>query len=370
MHEAPAAIEERIEMFYAVIMAGGSGTRFWPASRAAFPKQLISLAGRTSLLQSTVQRLEGVVPAENVYIVTSESHSQALRGQVPEIPEENILVEPVGRNTAPCVGLAALQIRRREPEAAMICMPADHVVNDTTAWKELLRVAHRLVRERGRVVTFGIPPTRPETAFGYIRFGGQLQSAGPVPIHRVEAFTEKPDLETARAFLQSGNCFWNSGLVAWRVDTCLDLMQRHLPAVRERLEELDLAMGSGRYPHALAQIYPRLPSVSLDYGILEHAEDILGIPADIGWSDVGSWSALPEVLPADESGNVSVGIFLGIDTADCVAYAPGRLVATIGIRDLIVVATGDALLVCHKDRAQDVKRLVDRLEKDGLGQYL
>ncbi|MBI4868725.1 MAG: mannose-1-phosphate guanylyltransferase [Candidatus Wallbacteria bacterium] len=357
-------------MFYAVVMAGGSGTRFWPASRAAFPKQLISLTGRTSLLQATVQRLEGVLPSENVYIVTSESHSQALRGQVPQIPEENILVEPVGRNTAPCVGLAALHIRRREPEAAMICLPADHVVKDVAAWKELLRAAHQQVRARGRVVTFGIPPTRPETGFGYIRFGPQIATEGTLPVHSVEAFTEKPNLETAKAFLQAGNCYWNSGLVAWRADTCLDLTRRHLPTIMDGLEDIDRALGTPRYAQSLAQVYPRLPGISLDYGILEKTEGIAGIPASMGWSDVGSWSALPEVLPADDTGNVAVGTHVGIDTRDCVTYAPGRMLATIGVSDLIVVATGDAVLVCHKDRAQDVKRLVERLDKEGQGGYL
>jgi mannose-1-phosphate guanylyltransferase len=354
-------------MHHAVIMAGGSGTRFWPASRAAHPKQLLSLGGGGSLLQETVRRLDTLIPDEQVWIVTSGAHSESLRSQVPQLPPANLLVEPCGRNTAPCVGLAALHIRRREPEAILVCMPADHIIQDTRAWQRLIGVALETAAERGRTVTFGIPPTRPETGFGYVKFDAEQDPAGR---HRVQRFTEKPDRERAEAFLAEGNWYWNSGIVAWRADTFLDLCRRHLPELMDVLDELDASLGTPAYPETLERLYPRMPSVSFDLGILEKAEGLVGLPAAMGWSDVGSWSALPEVLAADASGNVSLGEFLALDAQGCIAYAPGKLVAAVGVADLVVVDTPDAILICPKDRAQDVKHVVERLIREGRSRYL
>ncbi len=354
-------------MHHAVIMAGGSGTRFWPASRAAHPKQLLSLGGGGSLLQETVRRLDNLISRERVWIVTSGAHSESLRQQVPELPAANILVEPCGRNTAPCVGLAALHIRRREPEAVLVCMPADHIIQELPAWQRLMRVALETASERGRVAIFGIPPTRPETGFGYVKFDDLQDAAGR---HRVERFTEKPARERAEAFLAEGHWYWNSGIVAWRADTFLDLCREHLPELMDLLDELDASLETPAYGDTLARLYPRMPSVSFDFGILEKAAQLVGLPAAMGWSDVGSWSALPEVLPADEAGNVSLGEFLALEARGCIAYAPGKLVAAVGVEDLVVVDTPDAVLICHKDRAQDVKHVVERLTREGRLRYL
>ncbi len=352
-------------MFHAVIMAGGTGTRFWPASRAARPKQLIRLSGERTLIQATVERLEGVVPRENIWIVTSRSHAAALSAQVPEVPAENVIIEPCGRNTAPCTALAALHIAWRDPAAEMICMPADHVVSDAQAWRDLLLAASALLKTPGRILVFGIPPTRPETGFGYVRFGPQIEECNGIPVHEVEGFTEKPELDRARALIEAGNCYWNSGLAAWSAETFLDAVRTHLPELSRGLEPVRPVIGTDSYDEVLTRVYPDLPSVSLDYGILEKVPSILGLPASMGWSDVGSWSALPEVLQAHEDSSVSLGDSLRQDSSGCVIYSPDHLVATVGVQDLIIVATDDAVLVCHKDRAQDVKKVVEELRRRG-----
>lgn len=352
-------------MYYAVIMAGGSGTRFWPVSRRSFPKQLIRLTGRRSLLQDTVDRFSPLIPPEKILIVTSETHVDPLRGQVPQIPEENILVEPVGRNTAPCIGLAAMHIRKREPEARFVAVPADHVITDRDTWHQLLRIAFEVAATPGRVLTFGIPPTHPETGFGYIRFGESVASCRDRPVHRVTEFIEKPDASLARQLVESGDCYWNSGVCAARAATMLDLIQLHLPEVMTHLEAIGDTLDTPQYESSLQTLYPHIPSISIDHGILEKAERVVSVPANMGWSDVGSWSALPEVLPGDDCGTVAVGEHVSIDAWNCVTYGEGKLIATVGVEDLIVVAAGDTVLVCHKDRAQDVRGVVDELERRG-----
>ncbi|MBU2546911.1 MAG: NTP transferase domain-containing protein [Proteobacteria bacterium] len=349
---------------YAVIMAGGSGTRFWPLSRAGRPKQLLGVCRPEPMIRTTVDRVRPLVPPERILVVTAGSHAQAVRSLLPDLPPDNILVEPVGRNTAPCIGLAALVVRRRDPDGVMLVLPADHVIEKPAAFLNLARAGAGLAASREALVTLGVVPSYPETGFGYIETGADAFEADGVRVLAVRRFHEKPDLDRARAYLASGRHFWNSGIFLWPARTILEWMARLLTELHGRLQTLVPSIDEPDFQTALDRTYPDLPAVSIDYGIMEKADGVLVIPADIGWNDVGSWSAAARYWPRVE-GNALQGTGLFIDAEDCAVYSPDKLVALIGVRDLVVVETPDALLVCHKDRDQDVRDLVEALKKKG-----
>ncbi|HET7753474.1 MAG TPA: mannose-1-phosphate guanylyltransferase [Anaeromyxobacteraceae bacterium] len=353
---------------HAVVMAGGSGTRFWPLSRQAKPKQFLPLAGKLPLLAETVKRLPPLAPIARTYVACGPVHARGVRKLLPKLPRENLLVEPVARNTAPCVGLAAIHVARRAPDGILAMLPADHHVSQPELFREAIATAARIAAG-GDIVTIGITPSRPETGYGYLEVGAPLAGETPVaggalPPARVKRFVEKPDRARAEEYLRDGGYLWNSGIFVFRADVILDEIARAMPELAKRLGAIAATLGTRGYAKALAQEFPACPSESIDYGVMERSSRIAVVPADFGWSDVGSFAAIPEVRAADGDGNVATGDALVIDGKDNVVLADaGRLVAVVGASGLVVVDAGDALLVCPRERAQDVKRAVDELKR-------
>jgi mannose-1-phosphate guanylyltransferase len=355
---------------HVVVMAGGSGTRFWPASRGHRPKQFLSIAGEGSLLRQTVLRVAPMVPWSRVWVVTGAAHAAHVREEVPELLAENVLVEPAARNTAPCIGWATRTIRARHGEARLVVLPADHFVPDADHFRRDLGLALEAARG-GHVVLLGLVPTRPETGYGYIERGAPIHDAGKTPgdaeaggglgqVHAVARFVEKPDHARALAYLAGGRHLWNAGIFVFDAAAMDDAIRRHLPALAEGLDRLDAA------PGALAELYPTLPSISIDYGVMEREPGIRVIPVQFPWSDVGSWDAAYEEATKDADGNALLG--------DAIAHAAkgtlvdarsGRVVAIVGVEDLVVVDTPDAVLVARRGQTQDVKHVVTALERAG-----
>lgn len=346
---------------YAVIMAGGFGTRFWPQSRRRLPKQLLAIHGRRSLLQETVRRLKGVVPLHHIVVVAGGDLAQQIRSQLPELPRENLLIEPDLRGTAACLALAASWIMRRDPAALMAVFPADHVISDLPRFRRVVRTAFGITARERCLVTFGIRPTSGETGYGYIEVGSSLRRAAP-RAYWAARFHEKPHATTARRYVRSKRYLWNSGMFVWRVDVILEAFQKHAPefagvmqvAARPTLRRRDAR-------DVLRRAYRRLPAVSIDVAVMERAKRLAVVVGDFGWSDVGSWAAMAAVWGADAAGNASRGKSLIIDSRDTVVCALDRLVAVLGVDDLVVVDSPDALLVCRKSRAQEVRRITSVL---------
>lgn len=354
---------------YALIMAGGVGTRLWPRSRKQTPKQLLNLTSERTMFQEAMARLNPLFKPEQIFVVTGAGYVPAMQEQVPELPAENYIVEPCGHGTAPCIGLAALYLRRLDPEAVMAVLTADHFVEKWGAFRDALAAAGRLARQ-GHLVTLGIQPTFPSTGYGYILRDEKLTSPDGLEAYRVKRFTEKPDLPTARKFLATGRYSWNSGMFIWCIADVMTEFERQMPALHRQLTDIDAAIGTAQEKEVLERVWRDVENQTIDYGIMEGAQNVAVIPVDIGWSDVGSWATLLDILPGDEDGNVVTGHHLGVDTQRTLVYSPHRLVATIGLEDMIVVDTGDALLVCRKDRAQDVKKIVDALKARDEDAYL
>jgi len=350
---------------YVCLMAGGSGTRFWPASRSHCPKQLLRLVGEGTLIQETHRRLHSLTEPSRTLVVTARSQVRAVAQQLPELPNENLLSEPIGRNTAACAGLAATFVAGRDPDAVLALFPADHVIRDADRWRALVEQSARLVAESDRVVTFGLTPTRPETGFGYIRLGEPITFEGMDGLHEVDAFVEKPDLDRATEFVRTGRYLWNGGVFIAKARRFLGLIREHLPDLAEGLSRIGKAKDSRQFRTLVNKVYPTLPSVSLDQGVMEKTRGLIVVRADVGWSDVGSWAALSDVVRADERGNVALGPSLSIDSENCVTYSSGSLIATLGVQDLVVVQTKDAILVCPRNRTQEVRQIVDRLRLEG-----
>ena len=461
---------------FAVIMAGGRGERFWPWSRGTVPKQFLRLTGQGSMLQETARRLVPLVQPADLYVVTGAAFGPLVREQLPYLPPENIILEPVGKNTAPALGLAALFLARRDPEEVMLAIPADHHIGREDAFQRTLEYAAWLVRQTGAVGTIGIEPTRPETGYGYIEraeepllalaseatlrgvsiwpgagpagagWRGLKEAAAtqldPMPAERAAAtskgpaneegtsrgatgegatgeeakderaaapagliggtinredgadtgpglgdlgwgngatgplaypvlrFVEKPDLERARAYLASGRFYWNSGMFIWKVSTFLNLTRRFLPKLARSLERIGEALGTPWGDAVLQEEYASLESISVDYGIMERAEDVFVVPANFDWDDVGSWTFLDRILPKDENGNAVRGQFVGVEARNLVVQSKEKLVAALGVEDLIIVEADDSILICHKDRAQEVRRIVSELRERKMEGYL
>jgi mannose-1-phosphate guanylyltransferase len=354
---------------YTLIMAGGVGTRLWPRSRKQTPKQLLNLTSERTMFQEAMARLNPLFKPEHIFVVTGAGYVPAMQEQVPELPAENYIVEPCGHGTAPCIGLAALYLRRLDPEAVMAVLTADHFVEKWGAFRDALTAAGRLARQ-GHLVTLGIQPTFPSTGYGYILRDEKLTNPDGLEAYRVKRFTEKPDLPTARKFLATGRYSWNSGMFIWRIADVMTEFEQQMPALHKQLNDIDAAIGTAQEKEVLERVWRDVENQTIDYGIMEGAQNVAVIPVDIGWSDVGSWATLLDILPGDEDGNVVTGHHLGLDTRRTLVYSPHRLVATIGLEDMIVVDTGDALLVCRKDQAQDVKKIVDALKARGEDAYL
>ena len=354
---------------HAVILAGGRGTRFWPRSRTRSPKQLLNIVGKGSMLQQTVARLAPLIPAPRIWTVTNAEQVAALRKQLPAAARKHVLTEPMGRNTAAAIALAAIHVRHAAGgDALLAVLPADHYIAQPEKYCEIVDAALEVAREPGRMVVLGIPPTRPETGFGYVERMGDSIRGQETPVFAVKRFTEKPKLDVAKEYVASGNFHWNAGMFFWRVSTFLDALKEFLPGTRTLLEELAAHIGKRTYEVKLKRIYPKLENISVDYAILERATQQPGapcvfvIPAEIGWSDIGSWAAVYELLAKHAGENIFSGPAQSLDAEGNFVWSPGKFVAAIGVRDLVVVDTPDALLLCPRDRAQDVGKIVKALE--------
>ena len=357
---------------YIIILAGGAGTRFWPLSRRERPKQLMSVFGGKSMLQRTVERVLPLQP-RRILVVTNALQVEETARQLDyckNVPID-IIAEPVGRNTAPAIGLAAAIIARHDPEAVMVVLPADHYIVDEERFRSTLLRAQEAARQ-GSLVTLGIRPDRPETGYGYIEAGQSPDADGPWPVER---FVEKPSLAKALEFLSARNFYWNSGMFVWQVRVILAELAKYLPALYAGLMKLRVSADAwdlNGLPSQIAVLYSAIESQSIDYGVMEKAAQAAVIPADFGWSDVGSWRALPDLIAPDADGNVVINARgnINIDSRGCLVYGGGKLVALVGVENLIVVNTDDALLVCAEDRAQEVKQVVETLDRQGRNEYL
>jgi mannose-1-phosphate guanylyltransferase len=355
---------------YATILAGGSGTRFWPKSRANFPKQFLVLQGTSSLLQNTVRRVASLIPPTHVQVVTAAHLQSQTLEQLPELPPTNVLSEPVGRNTAAAVGLAAQYLLSLDAEALMVVLPADHVIPDSTAFCTSVQQAAEAARRHDVLMTLGVQPTYPATGYGYIKVGPPLPTPGAPLAHRAARFLEKPSADVAAGLVASGAYVWNCGIFVWRAATILEEIRTYLPDLYQGLHAYCTALQAGASPEVLGQLYTQLRSISIDNGVLEHSARVGVLPVTFAWSDVGSWRSLADLQAPDHAGNVVVGQHLGQDSTGLVVYSPDKLVATVGLSDLIIVQTEDALLICPKDRDQEVRDLVQKLQQDGRTQYL
>ncbi|MBI3988104.1 MAG: mannose-1-phosphate guanylyltransferase [candidate division NC10 bacterium] len=347
---------------YAIILAGGLGERFWPLGTPERPKPFLRLLEGKSFLQATVERMRLLIPLSCQLVVTGRSHAGLVRGEVPDLPEENLLLEPEGRNTAVAIGLASLHLEQKDPEAALIALPADHAIPDEALFlKALERGIAAALAQEGTVV-FGIPPDRPETGYGYIQRGQKIEEG----LYQVHRFWEKPDLPTAEGFLRSGDYFWNSGIFVWRNRVLQRLLERHLPDHWQSLSRLREVWGTEVYNPLLQAIYARLEGVSIDSGVLEKAEGTVMVHGGFRWDDVGTWAALARVLPRDPSGNIVMGRHLGLETKDCVIYSSGRMIGTVGLEGLIIVETEQGILVATKEKSQEVRRMARLAKKASL----
>ncbi len=400
---------------YAVILAGGSGVRFWPLSRESWPKQMLRIVGEDTLLRQTIKRIDGFVPPKNIWIVTTEDKAQDIRFHIDSLgafaKEIQFIKEPLGRNTAPAIGLTALCLHHLSPESVMIVMPSDHAIPDTKKFLSAMRLALRGAME-GHLVTFGIKPSRPETGYGYVKVAEDLKGKGERSrvssgkgLFPVEKFVEKPDLETAKHYLADGRYYWNSGIFLWKTSKILSEIEKHLPDLYKTLKEIEtLFFDSNRrdrnfelstlsldrspsqipqssidnpnglnglnVPNRLKDLYSSLESISIDYGVMERSRDVFMVPASFQWSDLGSWAALDEVIEKDDSGNILRGNAIDIGSQNTTIFAGERLVATIGLKDMVVVDTPDATLVIPKEKTQEVRKIVEVLKKNGCEEHL
>ena len=354
---------------HAVILAGGSGSRLWPLSRQHLPKQFLVLDGDGSLLQTTINRLSPTIGAKNVLIVTQESHAKGEAYHA--LLAYRTLFEPIGRNTAPAIALAAAYLMQDGADPVMVVLPSDHVIKDETGFRALLDIAIQEA-QAGKLVTFGIQPTRPDTGFGYIKTKGKTATNDSRhSVYEVERFTEKPDYATAERFLQEGNYFWNSGMFVWRASVILAEMQRYLPAVYQIVQTIVAESRAGvNFQLAVEKHFAAMPSISIDYGVLEKSDRVSLIPCDIGWSDVGSWQAVHEISPKDVNGNALHGNVIAVDCKNTLIRAEKRLVAGIGLENLCVIETADAVLIAKSDQTQNVRAVVDTLQQRGATEHI
>ncbi|HKL87622.1 MAG TPA: mannose-1-phosphate guanylyltransferase [Salinibacter sp.] len=357
------------DMDYAVIMAGGIGSRFWPASRKEHPKQFLDVFGDGTLIQNTIARLQGLIPPERCLVVTHDRYVEKTQKQLPAVPDENILAEPISRNTAPCITYAAATLVDRDPDATMVVLPADHVIGNVAQFHDTLDVAIDAAQEPGALVTIGIEPTYPATGYGYIQYDGDAAEDAGLEAHPVRTFAEKPDQSTAERFIDSGDFLWNSGMFIWRADTILDQVETHLPDAHDAFKPV-LDAGDDVDTDTLTQAFQNSPRISIDYGVMEQADTVYVVPGSFEWNDVGDWRAVYDLSDKNELGNVIQGNVIMQDSSRCLVQAGDRLVVLVGIHDMVVVDTDDAVLVCNRESAQQVKQVVEYLHAHQFDEYV
>ncbi len=352
----------------ALIMAGGRGERFWPKSRKSLPKQFLSLTddGRT-MIQLTVERIRPLVEMEDIYVSTNQAYKELVAGQLPGLPPENILCEPMGRNTAPCIGMCAMYMAKKYGDALMMVLPSDHLIKYHKMYINALNDACGIAEKGNNLVTIGITPDYPETGYGYIKFRPEETEGNA---YAVDRFVEKPDLETAKEYLETEEYLWNSGMFIWKVSTILDNFQKLLPAMYDGLEQIREAIGTQKQEMILEKVFPELESVSIDYGIMEKAQNIYILPGVFGWDDVGSWLAVERIQKSNESGNVVTGNIITIHSKNNIIQGGKKLIAAVGLHDLIIVDTEDATLICDKGNAADIKMVLENLKICNREEYL
>ena len=352
----------------AVIMAGGVGERFWPKSRQNCPKQFLSLTsdGET-MIQKTVKRLAPLISQKDIYIITNAHYLSLVQEQLPDLPPENVIAEPCPRNTAPAIGLAASLIQKKYDDAVMFFLPSDHLIHHEHSYINTLRKASQAALQDKTLITLGITPTYPETGYGYIKY---QQDGAQDGVYPVECFVEKPDLQTAEAYLQSGNYLWNSGMFIWKASSILHSIKKYMPELYQGLQTIAEAYGTENFHEVLNHKFPELPSESIDFGVMEKANHIFTIPGDFGWDDVGSWLALERINQTDENDNMLDGDILSIDSHNCTVAGNGRMIALLGVQDLVIVDTDDALLICNKNQTQDIKKILAELKAEKKSELL
>lgn len=352
----------------ALIMAGGRGERFWPKSRQNLPKQFLSLTNdRRTMIQLTVDRIKPLVAIQDVYVATNQKYKALVQEQLPGIPDENILCEPVARNTAPCIGLGAAHVAQKDGDAVMMVLASDSLIKDDALFVQTLKEAVSVAQKEQKIVTMGITPNYPETGYGYIKFD-QSQKDGSA--FKVERFVEKPDLETAKKYLSEGGYLWNSGMFVWKASTVLSSIKAFMPGLSAGLEKIQAAVGTADYNNVLESVFPTLPSESIDYGVMEKAKDIYTIPGNFGWDDVGSWLAVGRIKGSDESGSTIEGKVVTVNSSGNVILGGKKLIACVGVKDTIVVDADDALLICAKDACGDIKKVLAALRGKGMEEFL
>ena len=354
-----------------VIMAGGKGERFWPKSRINLPKQFLSLTDDgKSMIQHTVERAKSLVDIENVYVVTNEMYKNLVLEHVPDILDENIIIEPVAKNTAPCIGLAAMHIAKKDINSKMIILPSDHLIKFNEIFIDTLKTALDVVEKGDNLATIGITPNYPETGYGYINFTKGESFKDSANVYEVLRFVEKPNLEKAKEYLTSGQYLWNSGMFVWKASTILKNFKEYLPEIYEGLQKIGESIGTEKYEEVLKKEFSNLPSESIDYGIMEKAKNIYVIPGNFGWDDVGSWLSLERINKTNQDGNVISGNVISIKTKNSIIQGNEKLIATIGLEDIVIVDTDDVTLICHKDNTQEVKEIISNLKICNRNEYL
>ena len=352
---------------YAVIMAGGVGSRFWPRSKKKLPKQLLKIFGDDTMIQATVNRLKGLVEKENIFVITNELQRPEVINQLKDVPAENIIEEPFGRNTAACIGLASIIVKAKDPDAVTIVLPADHIIKDEEKFNQTLENAAKFANESKGLVTIGIQPTRPETGYGYIQIN---DTAVAENIFKVYTFAEKPNYATAVRFVESGDFLWNSGMFIWRVDVILDEIKNLMPDLYEGLAEIEKSLSTKNFKEELKTVYAQLKKISIDYGIMEKSSKVYLTKGTFNWSDVGSWEEVFQLSAKDEKGNSTEGKVYTNNVNDSYIYSPGKVTAVIGLDNVIVINHEDTVLICRRDKAQDVKEIVEYLKMNKMDEYL
>jgi len=356
------------DYIYAVIMAGGSGTRFWPMSRKSRPKQLLNITGDEILLTKTIELITPIIPINRIEIITTLLQADAVKNTVSQIPEENIIIEPFGKNTAPAIGLSALTIERDIKDAVMVVMPADHYIEDKKRFHQTIMAGASQASQGDFIVTIGIPPRGPETGYGYIEADvGTDKKNG---IYAVKSFHEKPDINTARRFIKQDNFFWNSGIFIAKTSTMLKEIEEYLPDNYKGLMKIKASLGADEESDVINNVYKEMESISIDYGVIEKSSHVLMVEGNFGWNDVGSWPSAAQYWPKDSNKNSFIGDLISLDSSQCIVYSPKKPVAVLGVKDLVIVEDEDALLVCKKENSQDVKKLVETLKSMGRDEIL